>query len=108
MESNVNKSNILNILNKDLRILNINTIDIINASNILSDNNIEHKVIQGWKVNKHKEYNREAYLFIELKINNKNYYLNILDSIHLSRENIKGVFKKKPSDKYIASRLNKQ
>lgn len=100
-----NKASVLSMLRSELTVVNCNTTDIINASIVLSRNNIEHKVIQGWKINTEKPLNREAYLFIELSIDNRIYYLNITDDIHLSRENIKGVFKKRPSDKYIAYRI---
>lgn len=106
MNSNVNnKDNIIKLLRNTLELTESHTVDILNAAIILKSNNINCSILQGWKVNIQKEYNREAYIYIELYINSKKYFLDILDDIYISKNITKGVFKKKPSEKYIASKL---
>lgn len=106
MNNNVNnRDNIIKLLRNTLELTESHTVDVLNAAVILKSNNIDCRVIQGWKVNIQKEYNREAYIYIELYINSKKYFLDILDDIYITRNMTKGVFKKKPSEKYIDSKL---
>lgn len=106
MNNNVNnKDNIIKLLRNTLELTESHTVDVLNAAIILKSNNIDCRVIQGWKVSIQKQYNREAYLYIELYINSTKYFLDILDDIYISKNITKGVFRKKPSEKYIASKL---
>lgn len=106
MNSNVNnKGSIIKLLRDTLELTESHTVDILNAAIILKNNNINCTVLQGWKINIQKEYNREAYIYIELYINSKKYFLDILDDVYISKNLTKDVFIKKPSEKYIASKL---
>lgn len=106
MKSNVNnKGSIIKLLRDTLELTESHTVDILNAAIILKNNNINCNVLQGWKINIQKEYNREAYIYIELYINSKKYFLDILDDVYISKNLTKDVFIKKPSEKCIASKL---
>mgnify|MGYP006939714117 CR=1 FL=1 len=93
------------LINNTLEITDNHTANVINAFIILQSNNIKCKIVQGWKLNTQKIYNREAYIFIELYICSKRYFLDIRDKIHISSSLNNGVFRKKPSEKYIASKV---
>ena len=98
------KEYIVHLLNNTLHITDNHTANIINAFNILQSNNIKCKIMQGWKINTQKQYNREAYIYIEIYICSKRYFLDIKDKIYISGYLSKEVFRKKPSEKYIASK----
>lgn len=106
MSSNSNsKDSIIKLIRSTLELTENHTVNILKSAIILRDNNIDCRVVQGWKVNIQKQYNREAYLYIELYINSKRYFLDILDDVYINRNTTRGVFRKKPSKKYIDSKL---
>ena len=104
MNSKLNsKDGIIDLIMNNLNICSNHTDNIINAYYILSACNIKCKVRQGWKINIHKDKYIEAYLYIEVYIKNKKYFLDILDSPIISKNIAGGIFKKRPSIEYIAS-----
>lgn len=106
MNNKVNtKDNIIRLVRDNLELTDNHTVNIINAVNILKTHGVKCKLKQGWKVNIHKNYNREAYLYIEMYIKGKKYFIDVTDDIYMTRCLSKGVFNKKPSEKYIASKL---
>lgn len=101
----IRKEYIIQLIDSTLEITDNHTANVINAFIILQSNNIKCKIVQGWKINTQKVYNREADIFIELYICSKRYFLEIRDKVYISSSLSNGVFRKKPSEKYIASKF---
>lgn len=103
MKNRINtKDNIIDLICNELKIVENHTINILNTSYILSGHSIKHKIKQGWKVNKYKQYNIEAYLYIEIYLGAKHYFIDIVDGICMTKQLTKDILKKIPSKKYIA------
>lgn len=95
------KSSLIELIDSNIIIRDNHTENIMNASNILYTNNIRYNIMQGWILNKHKDNSLEAYIYIEVYIMNKKYYLDIKEEIMLTHILCEGVHRKKPTIKYI-------
>lgn len=99
------KDDIIILIRNNILLTGNHTIDILNTVYILSRSNVKFKLKQGWKINISKKYCIEAYLYIELYIKNKRYFIDVTDDVYINRSMTNGLFKKRPSKKYIASKI---
>lgn len=95
------KDSITELLCNEIEVINDHTVNILNAACILNSHGIKHKVKHGWKVNSQKQYNIEAYLYIEMYLGTKHYFIDIIEDICVTRHLTKEVFRKLPSEKRI-------